>query len=100
MFYSAAYSLQHNACMVENEYKPIDVDNEVVVCDDLWTLPKYIYAIATLIAAALCLNELRLYKNRKITDRFEAFQSEDKTFFSRLSNLEKKRWLAEETYNR
>ncbi len=64
MFASAAYSLQHNACMIENEYNPIEVDNEVVVCDKLWVLPKYIYAISFLGVTALCLNELRLYKKR------------------------------------
>ena len=86
--------------MIENDYKQIDVDNEVVVCKDLWVLPICVYALASLLALILLFNELRLLKYRKNLNRFEAFQGENTTFFSRLSNLEKKRWLAEETYIR
>lgn len=100
MFFSAAFSLSHNACMTQNQSKPIDIDNEVVICTDLWWLPKFIYAIASILTSILCLNELRLFIKGKNENRFESFLSENTTFFSRLSNLEKKRWLAEETYNR
>lgn len=40
MFLYAAFSLEHNQCMVDNIFKPISIDNEVVVCDHLGPLSK------------------------------------------------------------
>ena len=59
--------------MIENDYNQIEVDNQVIVCKNLWVLPICVYALASLLGAILFLNELRFYINRNKTDRFEAF---------------------------
>jgi len=73
MFTAAAYSIEHNYCMVANFYKPVTFDNEVVVCDNPWPLSKLLYAIGFLVGFCLFLNEVRLFKNRNKVDKFQAF---------------------------
>jgi hypothetical protein len=66
----------------------------------MWLLPEILFALGTISVLVLGLIECVPLIMRSQVKKFDTFDWENTNFFSRLSNLEKKRWIAEEIYNR
>ena len=99
MFIVAARCLQLEYCMVDNDMNPIEVVNQVIQCPKMWGLPTAMYWIGGTFTVLLFGFEIYTLVIKDKLAKVNMYR-ENINFFSRLSNLDKMRWLAEEVYMR
>ena len=100
MFLVASRSLQSNSCMVFPDPSPIEVVNQIIDCTQWWKLSIAMEIVAGALFVLLISVEVYNYIRRDEIARFNSLYDRDTSYFDRLSNLDKKRWLAEEVYSR
>jgi hypothetical protein len=86
--------------MVVNSGEVIDINNQVPECFEFWLLPVALNAIAGALLIFLVGFEVYTLVVKDEISKFSHLYGDDTNYFSRLSNLDRKRWLAEETYLR
>jgi len=59
-----------------------------------------LFAVAFFLAVVNVIYDLYRVFLSNNSERFNEIYGEETNYFSRLSNIERKRWLVEETYNR
>jgi hypothetical protein len=66
----------------------------------MWGLPYAVFWLSLVFFVVPFVFDIYKAFFRKVTPKINNIDEEDTEFFHRLSNLERKRWLAEETYYR
>ena len=97
----SAASIQYNNCLVSgNEVVPRLQINQHLECRGMWEMPVLMYSIGAFLFVAVVSIDLYRLCILDREKRFESIYGNNTNFFSRLSNIERKSWLAQETYNR
>ena len=78
----------------------IEVVNQIIDCTQWWKLSIAMEIVAGVLFVLLISVEVYNYLRGDEISRFKNLHDGDTSYFNRLSNLDKKRWLAEEVYLR
>jgi hypothetical protein len=99
----AAFAMSANYCALNNIPQSIQYMNQFSKCKGWWREPKILATCAFLSLIFFLTYDLWTMRATKINAAEEIrklAQEEDKNFFSRLSNIDRKRWICQEYFCR
>jgi hypothetical protein len=92
----AGVALSANYCMTVNQAGTLTFANEYLACRSFWGMSAAMVFIGIALLLLLLCIERYFFK----IDKMASTVPETQSYFQRISNLDRKRWLAEEVYRR
>lgn len=96
--FTGGFAMASNYCTLENVSREINFSNESLVCLNYWVGPQILISTSAFFLCFFVTMDL-LQKDKSI-EKFKIRKEEDSNYFNRLSNVDRKRWIAEEQYRR
>lgn len=87
-------ALTQNYCSLTSQAGSLEYTNMFLVCKGYWKDPYLLIYVSFFVVGILVITEIGLNRKRRENQLKEHLGSEDILYFARLSNLDRKRWVA------
>lgn len=93
-------ALTQNYCSLTSQPQSLLYTNEFLICRGFWKDPYLLIYCSIFVVFFLIISEIGLNRKRRESQLKEHLGSTDIVYFARLSELDRKCWIAEEHYKR
>jgi hypothetical protein len=96
----ASTAIADNYCTMTNTTVPVYYTNEQIKCKSWWFIPDLLFWSSIAILVILVIVDSLCKDKREQSKFIKKVANEEENYFGRLSNIDRKCWIAEEHYRR